>query len=171
MLLKTLLILLVLVVALVYFETEAALVVAAITLVFGGMVVSGIMWRRLLKLDPSHCLNCAYDLRGSPTDACPECGTEIAARHGLVVESGGEHSFEHVILCLVDAFGYSLIDARNHAIKIHEKGESVVWVGALKEIESQQADIAATGLKTRIERVLFTQSPGLVQPEHDIFLI
>lgn len=52
-----------------------------------GVVLVGIAWagrRWLLRVRPGICVNCGYDLRGSP-ERCPECGTPAPS-----VESAGE---------------------------------------------------------------------------------
>ncbi len=51
---------------------------------FWPLVVVGLMLHALgralrRQLPPGSCPRCAYDLRGAPTDTCPECGTRVDA--------------------------------------------------------------------------------------------
>jgi hypothetical protein len=44
------------------------------------LLLSGVMFvvrefGRRYRRDPGRCASCGYDLRGNPTETCPECGT------------------------------------------------------------------------------------------------
>lgn len=46
-------------------------------------LVSPAIWliSLLLKPKPGHCIKCGYDLRGSPSGPCPECGAQTLSIH------------------------------------------------------------------------------------------
>jgi len=53
--------------------------VAIYSLVWFGLLMLIIAGRRALRSREGCCVNCGYDLRGTPHGKCPECGSVIAA--------------------------------------------------------------------------------------------
>ena len=133
--------------------------------------------KTLTHHDPNRCRGCGYDLRGSPSIKCPECGTANPRDFGLAILDDNQHTFEYVIKVLEELFGYDETDAACHACVIDLEGRAVIWVGTLQDIQTMIQLIESFGLddfgettineplKTSITAIPGVNARGRIQPK------
>jgi ATP-dependent Clp protease adaptor protein ClpS len=69
----------------------------------------------------------------------------------LVVYNDDYHTFDWVILCLMEVLEHSLHQAEQCTIIIHNKGKCSVKVGSYDELKPYREALVERGLKTMIE--------------------
>lgn len=89
--------------------------------------------------------------------------TRQAPRYSLILLNDDVHSIQYVCFMLTEVFGFKAEKAVETAMRVHEKGEDVVYMGALEVVELKDEQIRGYGpdifanidvpLNTRIEEV------------------
>jgi ATP-dependent Clp protease adaptor protein ClpS len=82
-------------------------------------------------------------------DVLPETDTETQTRrqppYAVILHNDDRNGMEFVVMVLRKVFGYTVEKCVELMIEAHEKGRSVVWVGALEVAELKADQIRSCG--------------------------
>ncbi|MDA8650604.1 ATP-dependent Clp protease adaptor ClpS [Flavobacteriaceae bacterium] len=79
-----------------------------------------------------------------------ELMTQEALEHQIVLYNDDVNTFDHVINCLVEICGHTLLQAEQCALLVHYKGKCSVKSGSYEELLPQCTALLESGLNAEI---------------------